>query len=207
MQNDQAHWDKVYLTRQPNELSWTQKNPAISLEFIRHLNLPKSSGIIDIGGGDSPLVDYLINDGFEDITVLDISEYALDRAKRRMGIKAKSVHWELTDITEFKPARHYDFWHDRATFHFLNQPEQISKYLDIAGRCVDQYLIIGTFSEQGPDKCSGLPVMKYSVDLLEKQFSKNFVKLNCISEDHRTPFDTKQNFLFCSFKRNLSCFQ
>ncbi|HSN48637.1 MAG TPA: class I SAM-dependent methyltransferase, partial [Flavobacterium sp.] len=157
---------------------------------------------IDIGGGDSKLVDFLLAECYENITVLDISEKAMERAKKRLGINAEKINWIVSDITEFKPETDYDIWHDRATFHFLTTPEQIEKYVKIIEKRVGSFLIIGTFSEQGPKKCSGLDVKQYSASELETQFSNRFKKLKCIAEDHVTPFETKQNFTFCIFEKN-----
>jgi Methyltransferase domain len=202
MRSSKAHWEGVYRTKQPNEVSWTQEIPKISLEFIHSFNLPKSASIIDIGGGDSKLVDYLINEGFKDITIVDISGTSLERAKMRLGKRADKAKWEIADIMEFNPSRHFDVWHDRATFHFLTTSGQINKYLTIARSCVSKYLIVGTFSENGPDKCSGLPIKKYSEDQLQTQLSEGFFKLKCVTEIHVTPMHTKQYFLFCSFKKS-----
>lgn len=196
-----THWETVYNTKQSNEVSWTQEKPETSLRFINSFNLPKTARIIDIGGGDSRLVDYLLAEGFEDITVLDISEMALKRAQARLGRKASKVKWIVSDITEFEPTDHYDVWHDRATFHFLTLNTQISKYLDTARKAVKGYLTIGTFSDNGPKKCSGLEIKQYTESDLQNQLSNGFAKIKCITEDHITPFNTSQNFLFCSFKR------
>lgn len=195
------HWEKVYETKQPNEVSWTQEVPETSLEFIHSFNLPKTAKIIDVGGGDSKLVDFLLNEGYENITVLDISSTALERAKIRLGDKASQVTWIASDVTEFQTDTTYDIWHDRATFHFLTTTEQIRQYLDIANRAIEGYLTIGTFSENGPTKCSGLEIKQYSESELQKQLAKGFDKIRCINEDHTTPFNTRQNFLFCSFRK------
>ncbi len=195
------HWEKVYNAKQPNEISWTQEIPKTSLDFIHSYNLSKSARIIDIGGGDSKLVDYLLNEGFEDITVLDISEKAIQRVKERLGEQANKVRWIISDITEFKPSRTYDVWHDRATFHFLTTPQQINEYLNRARKSVTGFITIGTFSENGPDKCSGLFIKKYNEEQLESELNNGFEKTKCITEDHTTPFNTIQNFLFCSFRR------
>lgn len=197
------HWEKVYNTKKPDEVSWTQEKPETSLHFIRSFNLPETAAIIDIGGGDSKLADYLLEEGYKDISVLDISGQAIERAKKRLGTKADMITWIVADITEFVPARKYDAWHDRATFHFLTSPEQLNQYLDTAGKAVTGYMAIGTFSDRGPDKCSGLEIKKYSQDELKRQFAKGFDKIECITEDHITPFHTIQNFTFCSFKRKL----
>lgn len=195
------HWDTVYKTKDPNQRSWTEDVPKTSLEFIHSFHLKKSSKIIDVGGGDSKLVDYLLEEGFKNITVLDISEAALDRAKKRLGKKASKINWVISDVTKFNPDSTFDVWHDRATFHFLTTKNQVAKYLDAARRSVKGYLTIGTFSENGPDKCSGLETKQYSEQTLTAELQNGFEKLRCITEDHKTPFDTKQNFLFCSFKR------
>jgi|SRR6185437_3399352 len=201
MKENKAHWEKIYQTKKPAEVSWTQAVPQTSLDFIHSFNLPKTAGIIDIGGGDSALADHLLAEGFTDVTVLDISASALEKAKTRLGSKSKFVTWIVSDVTDFKPTRQYDLWHDRATFHFLTAENQLAPYLAIAGKAIARYMVIGTFSENGPDKCSGLPVKQYSELQLQKQLKRDFTKMRCINEDHKTPFGTKQNFLFCSFKK------
>ncbi|HRK54762.1 MAG TPA: class I SAM-dependent methyltransferase [Cyclobacteriaceae bacterium] len=196
------HWDDIYATRQPHEVSWTQENPKISLDFIHSFNLPKQASIIDVGGGESKLVDRLIDEGYEDITVLDISEHALKRTKIRLGEAAEKVNWIVADITEFKTDKTFDLWHDRATFHFMTTPDQINEYLKRAKTNLktNGYLTIGTFSQDGPKKCSGLEIKQYSEEALQNQLRDGFEKIRCITEDHQTPFGTLQNFLFCSFK-------
>jgi len=198
----QNHWDTVYKTKDPNQVSWTQESPKTSMDFIHSFGLAKNAKIIDIGGGDSKLVDYLLYEGFENITVLDISAQALAKAKKRLGDKAEKINWIVSDITEFQPDTTYDIWHDRATFHFLTTDEQIAKYIDTARNFVSGFLTIGTFSNKGPEKCSGLQIRQYSEEKLTAELQKGFDKLRCITEDHTTPFNTIQNFLFCSFKRD-----
>jgi 2-polyprenyl-3-methyl-5-hydroxy-6-metoxy-1,4-benzoquinol methylase len=200
--NRKTHWETVYSSKQPHEVSWTQEVPKTSIDFIHGFHVPKTAHIIDVGGGDSKLVDHLLAEGYEDVTVLDISEKALERAKERLGEKAAKVKWIVSDVTEFEPTETYDVWHDRATFHFLTTPEQIAKYLEAAKRSVKGYLAIGTFSENGPKKCSGLDVKQYNETQLQEELTKGFEKIKCINEDHVTPFNTTQNFLFCSFKRS-----
>lgn len=200
MTDNKQHWEKIYTEKQPNEVSWTQDIPETSLAFLRETELPKSARIIDIGGGDSKLVDFLLAAGYENITVLDISEKALERAKERLGPLAGKVTWIVSDITTFEPAGHYDWWHDRAAFHFLTTTEQIDKYVNTAKRAVKGYLTIGTFSVDGPTKCSGLTIKQYDEAALQQQWSDGFTKVKCITEDHLTPFNTKQHFLFCTFK-------
>lgn len=201
MQDNQKYWETVYETKQPNEVSWTQEIPNTSLEFLRQLFLPKTAKIIDVGGGDSKFVDYLLQEGFENITVLDISEKALDKTKKRLGKRAEKVKWIVTDITQYEPTEVYDLWHDRAVFHFLTTQEQIQKYLSIAENAISKYLVVATFSKTGPKKCSGLEIKQYSEIDLETQFNRKFEKIRCKTEDHETPFQTFQNFTFCSFRK------
>ncbi len=198
------HWEKVYETKAPEQLSWTQEVPKTSLNFIHSFGLPKTAKIIDIGGGDSRLADCLLEEGFENITVLDISANALDKAKQRLGNKAEKINWVVSDINEFEPTTTFDIWHDRATFHFLTTGEQIAKYIDTAKNAVSGFLTIGTFSDYGPEKCSGLEIKQYTEITLNKELEKGFNKIRCINEDHITPFNTTQHFLFCSFKRHAA---
>ncbi|WP_306567930.1 class I SAM-dependent methyltransferase [Flavobacterium lindanitolerans] len=199
---NKEHWEAVYQNKGPKEVSWTQEIPKTSLNFIHSFNLDKSAKIIDIGGGDSKLVDFLLDEGFENISVLDISAKALEKAKLRLGNRSEKVNWIVSDILDFKPDTAFDVWHDRAAFHFLTTKEQVEKYIEIAQSAVSGYLTIGTFSENGPKKCSGLDIKQYSEETLHTVLKNRFEKLHCIYEDHKTPFNTTQNFLFCSFKRN-----
>jgi hypothetical protein len=199
--NKKAHWEHVYTNKTPDQVSWTQSVPQISLDFIHGFQLSKSSSIIDVGGGDSNLVDYLLKEGFQNITVLDISAAAIEKAKARLGQQSQLVKWVVADVTQFKTDQHYDLWHDRATFHFMTSDSQIAAYLQIAGMAITNYMVVGTFSENGPAQCSGLPVKQYTEDQLQSQLNEDFTKVRCIHEDHLTPFQTKQNFLFCSFKK------
>jgi 2-polyprenyl-3-methyl-5-hydroxy-6-metoxy-1,4-benzoquinol methylase len=201
MRSQKEHWEKVYQAKQPNEVSWTQEVPKTSLAFIHSFNLPTTAKIIDAGGGDSKLVDHLLEEGFTDITILDISANAIEKAKKRLGSKSQKVKWIVSDITEFDPSTDFDLWHDRATFHFLTTREQVTKYAEIAKSCVTGYLIISTFSATGPKRCSGLDIKQYSEDGLCNEFKNEFEKIRCVTEDHVTPFNTMQNFLFCAFKR------
>jgi 2-polyprenyl-3-methyl-5-hydroxy-6-metoxy-1,4-benzoquinol methylase len=202
MNNDtKQHWETVYETKNSGQVSWTQDVPTTSLDFIHSFGLTKTAKIIDVGGGDSKLVDFLLDEDFENITVLDISVKALEKAKQRLGKRADKVTWIVSDITNFKPDISYDVWHDRAMFHFLTTKEQIVAYLNTARKAVTGYLIIGTFSNNGPKKCSGLNAQQYSEETLTDELQNGFNKINCVTEDHITPFKTIQNFLFCSFKR------
>jgi SAM-dependent methyltransferase len=203
-ENRKNHWETVYETKNPNEVSWTQEIPKTSLDFIKSFDLTKKSKIIDIGGGDSKLVDFLIEEGFENITVLDISAKAIEKAKARLGVNAEKVNWIVSDITEFETNETFEVWHDRATFHFLTSEEQIQKYMETARKSVSGYLTVGTFSENGPKKCSGLDIKQYNEETLTAEMENGFEKIKCVTEDHTTPFETKQNFIFCSFKRQLN---
>ncbi len=198
------HWETVYETKNPDQVSWTQEVPKTSLEFIHSFGLKKTAKIIDIGGGDSNFVDHLLDEGFENITVLDISAKALEKSQKRLGDKAVKVNWVVSDITEYKPKTTFDVWHDRATFHFLTTAEQIEKYMTTARNSVNGFLAIATFSENGPTKCSGLEIKQYSEEKLATEFKNGFDKIRCVTEDHKTPFNTTQNFLFCSFKKQLN---
>ena len=202
--NKKSHWENIFSIKNSPNVSWFQEVPTTSLAFIRSLNLPKTAQIIDVGGGDSYLVDYLLKDGYEHITVLDISEKALEKVKERLGESAKKIEWIVSDITEYHDnTKKYDVWHDRAAFHFLVENEQIETYLSIAKTNIknDGFLSVGTFSENGPTKCSGLEIKQYSKESLTEKFKESFEKIRCINENHETPFNTVHNFTFCTFQR------
>ena len=205
MQNNKQHWENVFATKEETEVSWFQTYPKTSMEFLELFQLPLSANIIDIGGGDSHLVDALLDKGYQNIWVLDISVNALEKAKQRLGEKAKQVHWIVTDITEFVPPVQFDFWHDRAAFHFLTNEEAVNQYVSIAESGIKEngYLVLGTFSENGPTKCSGLEIQQYNETSMSKRFEVAFNRIKCITENHTTPFNTIQNFLFCSFKHKI----
>ena len=164
--------------------------------------MPKTAKIIDVGGGDSKLVDFLLDAGYEDITVLDISEKALLRVQNRLGDKASKVNWVVSDITTFKPDRTFDVWHDRAAFHFLTEAEQIGQYVALASSCVKGYLSVGTFSKQGPFKCSGLNISQYSEEELMSVFSSGFHLLDSKIEDHKTPLIPCRIFYSVALRKN-----
>src|SRR5665647_140100 len=199
----QQHWDNIYDTKAEDEVSWFQLYPKTSMEFLELFNLPLNANIIDIGGGDRHFVDALLDKGYQNVWVLDISANAIERAKKRLGEKASKVHWIVSDVTEFVPSVQFDFWHDRAAFHFLTTEDKINKYVSIAEDAIRQngYLILGTFSENGPNKCSGLEIKQYSEASMSARFEIAFDRIKCIQEDHKTPFNSIQNFLFCSFKK------
>ena len=203
MMSQKEHWENVFATKQETEVSWYKPSPKTSLDFISKLNIPKEAKMIDIGGGDSYLVDALLERGFTNITLLDISAKAIDRIKERLGDKANQVTFIVSDILDFNPSETYDLWHDRASFHFQTDERQIAKYANIVASAVARkgHMVIGTFSENGPKKCSGLDITQYSEASMHAVFETHFELLDCITEDHTTPFDTIQNFIFCSFKK------
>lgn len=200
------HWEEIYQTKELKDVSWFQVKPETSLSFYEKHKVSPTAKIIDIGGGDSFLVDHLLDLGYQDISVLDISASAIERAKQRLGNRAQRVKWIVSDATTFEPVEKYDFWHDRAAFHFLVNEEDISNYVEIAHKSLNPsgILVIGTFSEQGPKKCSGIEIKQYSEASLSDRFKPLFEKLDCITVDHKTPFDTIQNFVFCSFRKSES---
>lgn len=202
----QEHWDNVYTTKSESEVSWFQPYPKTSMDFVDMFNLASDANIIDIGGGDSHFVDALLGRGFKNIWVLDISAAAIEKAKERLGEQASTVHWVISDVTEFIPPVQFDFWHDRAAFHFLTTEDKIYKYVSLAEEAIapDGHLILGTFSENGPKKCSGLDIRQYSEASMSARFEVSFDRVKCIQEDHTTPFNTLQNFLFCSFKKKYT---
>lgn len=199
--NYKAHWETVYETKSPNEVSWTQAKPKTSIDLINSFNLPKSSSIIDVGGGDSLLVDFLLEEGYENITVLDISSKAIERAKKRLGAKAKKVKWIVSNITDYMPCDTFDVWHDRATLHFLNDSNEINKYVGLVKKSVNKNLVIATFSDEGPLKCSGIEIVQYTAEKMDNLFNDCFEKIDSFKQNHTTPFNTIQNFIFCSFMK------
>ena len=201
--NKKRHWDTIYQTKELNEVSWFQPVPETSLDFVKQLAIPKEAKIIDVGGGDGFLVDNLLGLGFRDITVLDISEVALNKARQRLGNLSGKVKWIVADTTDFKPYEKYAFWHDRAAFHFLTQEHQIENYLRIAKDNISPsgVLVVGTFSEEGPKKCSGVDIKQYSEKTMTELFRNYFEIINYKMVDHRTPFETIQKFIFGSFRK------
>jgi SAM-dependent methyltransferase len=200
-QERKQHWEKIYSTKPLETVSWYQPVPEISLELISLLQIPKDAPVIDMGGGDSFLADHLLDLGFTDITVLDISGSALERARERLGDRASRIQWIEADSTSFTPGRSYALWHDRAVFHFLTEPEQRAEYLGraVAGIREGGFLILGTFSDQGPLKCSGLEVQRYSIEELQREMSPFFEPVRCSNVAHETPSGGVQDFSFCAF--------
>ena len=195
------HWENVYETKTPDQMSWTQDEYATSLRLIKSLNANKSAKIIDVGGGDGSFIQALLDEGFESISVLNISAKVLEDAKERLGKSAEKINWIVSDITEFQPTEKYDIWHDRATFHFLTNENDIQKYVDLLNSNLHGNLIISTFSKDGPLKCSGLEITQYNEEGFESLLKDQFEKVECFTENHQTPFETEQNFIYCNFKK------
>ena len=203
MNNLKEHWNTVYSNSNTNKHTWTQDVPKTTLSILDSLKLSKEARIIDIGGGDSSLVDNLLSLGYKNITVLDISEEAINITKKRLGANAHLIKWVITDITEYKTNEKYDVWIDRAAFHFLKDEKSISAYLNLVNSCVSEngYLLIASFSDKGPTKCSGLDVKQYSKEALTSLFESTFNREKCVFEDHTTPSQKNQNFIYVLLKR------
>lgn len=197
------HWENVFQTKDTTKVSWYQPVPETSLKLIEQLNLPKSARIIEVGSGDSFLGDFLLEKGYSEITLLDISEKALDTIRKRLSAKAEKITFLAADVTGFLSSTSFDLWHDRAVFHFLTEIDDIQKYVtNVSEKLVSGgFLILGTFSTSGPDMCSGLCVQRYSEAELVGLFEKDFKKVKCFTELHQTPSGAEQNFLFCVFQR------
>lgn len=199
----QAHWDSVFASKNLEERSWYEPTPGFALDLLKQLSLPKDAAIIDVGGGDSLLVDHLLDLGYRNLSVLDISAKALEKAQARLGERARLVQWICSDVTDFTTDHSYDFWHDRAAFHFLTAVADIQHYAQTAAQAIKpgRFLVIGTFSEQGPKKCSGLEIKQYSEQSLAHVFDNQFKKIRCQQVDHLTPTQAIQQFIFCAFKK------
>jgi SAM-dependent methyltransferase len=195
-----THWDMIYGKKAPDEVSWYRPHLETSLELIERVSPGRSASIIDVGGGESTLVDDLLGDGYSDLTVLDISQVAVDKTKERLGLGSEHVRWLVGDVTTAKLERSaYDVWHDRAVFHFLVSNEERLAYVAQAARAVRSggHVIVSTFGPEGPTKCSGLDVVRYDADSLHDQFGVRFHLLGSSKELHQTPFGTVQQFLYC----------
>jgi 2-polyprenyl-3-methyl-5-hydroxy-6-metoxy-1,4-benzoquinol methylase len=198
--SNQTHWETVYLNKAVEEVSWYRPHLEVSLRLIADSAPSASSAIIDVGGGEATLVDDLVAQGYSDVTVLDISPAAIDVAKSRLGMSAAAVHWITGDITavELEPAR-YDVWHDRAVFHFLTSAGDRAAYVRQIARSVRPggHVIVATFGPDGPDKCSGLDVVRYDAEHLHGEFGPKFRLLDSVTELHETPWGTPQQFMYC----------
>lgn len=201
--NMQNHWENVYQTKSSNTVSWYRPHLERSIELIRRSAPDLSSAIIDVGGGESTLVDDLLDAGYRDVTVLDISAVAIEHARKRIGDRAAGVTWLAADITQAGlPERRYDVWHDRAVFHFLTDPAQRAAYVRQVARAVKPggFVIVATFGPQGPLQCSGLDVVRYDADGLHGEFGASFQLLESATEVHQTPTGKEQQFLYCYCK-------
>jgi SAM-dependent methyltransferase len=199
----QVHWDRVYTTKAETEVSWFQERPAISLDLLQAAGATPRSAIIDIGGGASRLVDALVALGYKDVTVLDIAGAALDAARVRLGQIAASVRWVVADVTRWQPDRRYDLWHDRATFHFLVDEADRRAYVDTMRRALASggHAVIGIFALDGPERCSGLPIVRYDAASLRATLGPDFALVESRCEEHRTPAGATQSFNFGLFRR------
>ncbi len=198
------HWESVYKEKSAIEVSWYQKEPTISLSLIRSLPLEKDEYVIDVGGGFSTLADYLLEDGYNNITVLDLSSNALAFSKKRLGGKADLINWKVEDVTNHAPGQNYSLWHDRAVFHFLTEKNDREKYKKVLETSVRDggYVIIATFSIGGPKKCSGLDIVQYDAEKLQKELGGSFKLIEELSEKHITPRGKEQLFGYYVFTKN-----
>src|SRR5688572_1585098 len=200
MRGGPEHWETVYRRRAPGEVSWYRPHLEKSLRFIEQAGLEKDAAIVDIGGGASTLVDDLLLRGYENVTVLDLSAKAITQARERLGARGDTVTWIVGDVTEVElPVHGYDFWHDRAVFHFLTDPGTRERYVAAARRALRPggHILVATFGPSGPERCSGLPVARYSADGIHAQFGEEFRQVGSDEEVHQTPSGTEQEFVYC----------
>lgn len=202
MDERKTHWDKVYQDKSPLEVSWYQGKPALSLELIEHTGIAKTDAVIDIGGGASTLVDYLLEDGYSNLSVLDISAKALTHAQQRLGPRAQRVQWVISDITEFNPPVQYALWHDRAVFHFLTDPADRQRYVSALQNGLQHggHLIMAAFAIGGPLKCSGLDIEQYDAEKLGRELGPAFELEEERAESHRTPDGREQKFGYFRYR-------
>ena len=203
--NMKPHWEQIYEKKGPTQVSWYQEHAQCSLRYIRNTAIQKTDPIIDVGGGASTLVDDLIADGCQYISILDISGTALQLARQRLGSRAAGVDWIEADITQASlPHHHYDVWHDRAVFHFLAQPVDRQHYIDTVRHAVRPggHVIVATFAADGPDHCSGLEVIRYNPEGLHNEFGDGFDLVDSTPETHQTPFGTVQKFIYCYCRKS-----
>lgn len=203
MKDLKSHWENIYSTKEFEDTSWFQQKPEVSLNIIQSLGLSKKAPIIDIGGGDSFLVDHLLELKYEKISVLDISQTSIKKAQARFGEKSEKVNWICNDVTEYNFEQKFELWHDRAAFHFLTEDSQVEAYISKLNTSLRSggYFILGTFSENGPDKCSGIEIRKYSSQDMQQVFEKDFEIVRLENLDHKTPWDAVQNFTFGLFRK------
>ncbi|WDZ78659.1 class I SAM-dependent methyltransferase [Ensifer adhaerens] len=201
--NRQAQWDNAYQTKGEAGVSWFEDTPAISLELIRKHATIASTSLIDVGGGASRLVDALLDEGVKMVTVLDLSPSALEAAKARLGLRADDVQWIAADVTEWEPDQSYDIWHDRAAFHFLTDPEDRAAYIErlTAAVALGGHAVIATFAPDGPERCSGLPVVRYDPAALAEMIGPSFRLVEQLMHQHTTPWNSTQAFQFSVLER------
>ena len=199
-----AHWQNVYETKAENEVSWYQESPIPSLDLIAATGLPGDAAIIDVGAGASRLVDSLLEKGFRQIAILDLSAKALEQTKKRLGRRADGIDWIAADITTWEPSRTYDLWHDRAALHFLTDPADRDAYVTRLKKALRPggHVIIATFAPDGPERCSGLPVIRYDPETLARTLGPGFELVESRRHDHLTPGGNTQRFQFSRFLRN-----
>jgi SAM-dependent methyltransferase len=200
----QSHWERVYASKTEDQVSWFQANPEVSLRLIQETGVSPSARIIDVGGGASRLVDCLLDAGYAQLGVLDISEGGLAKARQRLGVRAKAVQWIVGDVAHYRPANQWDIWHDRAVFHFLVEEAEREAYRRVLGDAVRPhgYVIMATFGPEGPERCSGLPVVRYSPETLSAELGGAFTLLNSVTEKHQTPTGAVQEFQYSLFEHS-----
>ncbi|TDJ06082.1 MAG: class I SAM-dependent methyltransferase [Deltaproteobacteria bacterium] len=198
------HWEKIYTDKKGTEVTWHQLKPVVSLQLIDELNLSPDDPIIDVGAGSSTLADFLLEKGFLDLTLLDVSSSALENSKRRLGDKADRINWLVSDFKDLKSDKNFKLWHDRAVFHFLTHETDRERYREILkGHLADKgYFLISTFASDGPDKCSGLKIVQYSQEALVDEFKEDFTFIKSTKETHLSPKGLEQNFIYCLFQKN-----
>jgi 2-polyprenyl-3-methyl-5-hydroxy-6-metoxy-1,4-benzoquinol methylase len=199
------HWEQIYQTKSTTQVSWYQEHAQYSVQFIQKIGIQKTAAIIDIGGGASTLVDDLLVAGFQNISVLDVSGTALQVVRQRLGARAVDVNWIEADITQANLPQHaYDVWHDRAVFHFLIRAADRQRYIETVRRSVRPggHVIVATFALDGPDRCSGLEVVRYSPESLHREFGEGFEIVDSTRETHHTPFGTEQKFIYCYCRKD-----
>ncbi|MCP5092512.1 MAG: class I SAM-dependent methyltransferase [Gammaproteobacteria bacterium] len=203
MANDRrTHWQQVYREKDPTEVSWYQPVPEKSLQLIRSTGVRHDDAILDVGGGASTLVDHLLDEGYTDLSVLDISGHALQRSRARLGELAGKIEWIEADVTEFDPDRRYALWHDRAVFHFLTEMADRDKYIAVMHRALHPggYFVLATFGPEGPKRCSGLDIRRYGIEALQELLGASFELCRHDLDEHATPMGSTQQFLYSSWQ-------
>jgi SAM-dependent methyltransferase len=198
-----SHWEEIYNTKPPTEVSWYQTSPSLSLKLIEATAIEKGQGIIDVGGGSSMLVDCLLDEGYEDLAVLDLSGRSLEIARARLGDRKDDVEWYESDATEFQPPRRFHLWHDRAVFHFLTDEQDRREYVNVLREALmpEGYLVMATFAIDGPKRCSGLDTVQYDEESMSLELGDEFVLMKNVDETHVTPGDIEQQFTYFLYQR------